>query len=291
MLSGIGPQATLKGKGILCKVPLEGVGQHLQDRYEVGVVSEMRQGFHSLQTCGFKPPENGNPPDACLEEWKTSGSGLYATNGAVLALIRRSRKDLPDPDLFIFGLPGTFKGYFQHYSKAITEECNRFTWAILKGHTNNTRGVVALRSKDPRDVPDINFHYFDEGDDDGGKDLRAVVEGVKLVRRIMGHKSLAGLVTRNELIPGGDIDADDVIAENIKKTAWGHHACGTCRMGPMREKGDVVDGDFRVHGTRNLRVVDASVFPQIPGFFIVTSVYMIGEKASDVILADARRSG
>lgn len=50
----------------------------------------------------------------------------------------------------------------------------------------------------------------------------------------------------------------------------------------------VVDDNFRMHGTKNLRVVDASMFPRIPGFFIVTSVYMISEKASDVILADAR---
>lgn len=59
-------------------------------------------------------------------------------------------------------------------------------------------------------------------------------------------------------------------------------------MGPKDDPMAVVDGNFRVHGTKNLRVVDASVFPRIPGFFIVTSVYMISEKASDVILADAR---
>jgi choline dehydrogenase-like flavoprotein len=50
----------------------------------------------------------------------------------------------------------------------------------------------------------------------------------------------------------------------------------------------VVDGNFRVHGTRGLRIVDASVFPRIPGFFIVSAIYMIGEKAADVIAADAR---
>ncbi len=60
------------------------------------------------------------------------------------------------------------------------------------------------------------------------------------------------------------------------------------QIGLKDDEEAVVDGNFRVHGTSNLRVVDASVFPEIPGFFIVTSVYMISEKASDVILEDAR---
>ena len=58
-------------------------------------------------------------------------------------------------------------------------------------------------------------------------------------------------------------------------------------MGPASDPKAVVDSNFRVIGTQNLRIVDASVFPRIPGFFIVTPIYMIAEKASDVILADA----
>ncbi len=73
----------------------------------------------------------------------------------------------------------------------------------------------------------------------------------------------------------------------MRRHAWGHHACGTCAIGPAN-RGGVVDSDFRVHHTTNLRVVDASVFPRIPGFFIACAVYLIGEKAADVILADAR---
>jgi choline dehydrogenase len=287
MLSGVGPSAHLKEKNIACVISRDGVGKRLQDRYEVGVISEMKVDFTTLQGCGFGPPAAGEAPDPCLKQWQAKGSGLYSTNGAVLALIRRSRPDLPDPDLFIFGLPGTFKGYFIHYSDEIEEARNRFTWAILKAHTTNTAGTVTLRSSDPRDVPEINFHYFDEGTEKGVEDLKAVVEGVKLVRRVMSYPPLAGMVVRNELVPGADISDDAAIAEAVRKTAWGHHACGTCKMGPATDPEAVVGGDFRVHGTRNLRVVDASVFPQIPGFFIVTSVYMISEKASDVILGGA----
>jgi len=69
----------------------------------------------------------------------------------------------------------------------------------------------------------------------------------------------------------------------VRNNAWGHHASCTCSIGP-REQGGALDGDFRVHGVKGLRVVDASVFPRIPGFFIVSAIYMIGEKAADVIL-------
>ncbi len=94
-----------------------------------------------------------------------------------------------------------------------------------------------------------------------------------------------GLVAREEL-PGDAVVDDEELAEFVRSNAWGHHACGTCPIGSPDANG-VLSSDFRVHHTRNLRVVDASVFPRIPGFFIVSAVYMIGEKAADVILADA----
>lgn len=300
MLSGVGPREHLEGKdiGIDCRVNLPGVGKNLQDRYEVGVISEMKGAFKALGCCAFKAPAPGGAADPCLAQWQKDGTGLYSTNGAVLAVIRRSRPDLPDPDLFLFGIPGTFKGYFVHYSDAIVREPDHFTWAILKAHTHNTAGTVELTSRDPRAVPRINFRYFDEGTDKGGDDLRAVAEGVKLARQIMEHRSLAGRVTKTELLPGGAIGDDASLQDFVKRVAWGHHACGTCKMGrktadgqpPADDPNAVVDGDFRVYGTRNLRVVDASVFPKIPGFFIVTSVYLISEKASDAILGGGQKN-
>jgi choline dehydrogenase len=283
MLSGIGPAKHLADKGVQCLVPLEGVGRNLQDRYEVGVVCNVKEPFTVLGGCRFRPPEGGEADDACLKRWRADGTGLYATNGAILAVIRRSRQELPDPDLFLFGLPGTFKGYFVHYSEEIEQERNRFTWAILKGHTANTAGTVELRSKDPCERPDINFRYFDEGSPGWERDLDAIVEGVKTVRQIMGHPLLGGLVTKTEILPGGEVDDDDQIRAFVKRSAWGHHACGTCKMGKATDTAAVVTGDFRVRDVANLRIVDASIFPKIPGFFIVTSVYMASEKAADMI--------
>ena len=84
------------------------------------------------------------------------------------------------------------------------------------------------------------------------------------------------------------VQTDEQLGQFVKDQAWGHHASCSCPIGKF-ENGGVVNGDFEVHGTRNLRIVDASVFPRIPGFFIVTSVYMIAEKAADVISSAARK--
>jgi choline dehydrogenase-like flavoprotein len=80
------------------------------------------------------------------------------------------------------------------------------------------------------------------------------------------------------------LQSDDELTDFVRTRAWGHHASCSCAIGP-REYGGVLGSDFRVHGIPGLRVVDASVFPRIPGFFIVSAVYMIAEKAADVILA------
>jgi len=77
------------------------------------------------------------------------------------------------------------------------------------------------------------------------------------------------------------------LEEFIRDRAWGHHASCTCKIGDPKT-GGVLSSDFKVHGTAGLRVVDASVFPRIPGFFIASAVYMIGEKAAAVIATEAK---
>jgi len=88
-------------------------------------------------------------------------------------------------------------------------------------------------------------------------------------------------------LPGEHLQTDDELRDYVRYNAWGQHASCSCAIGP-REQNGVLSTDFRVHGTEGLRVVGASVFPRIPGFFIVSAVYMIGEKAAEVILADAK---
>jgi choline dehydrogenase len=287
-LSGIGPSDELARFGIPSLIDLPGVGRNLQDRYEATVVTRMHADFPLLRACSFRVPGAGQPADPCYAEW-LRGGGVYATNGAVLGVIRRSVPMRSTADLFVFGIPGYFRGYFPGYSQAVRDK-NFFTWAILKAHTRNTAGTVKLRSADPRDTPEINFHYFVEGNDTLGEDLASVVAGIGFARRMNARLYRPDGPAEEEVLPGPAVASTEALARYVADQAWGHHASCTCRMGPPGDPTAVVDSRFRVYGTQGLRVVDASVFPRIPGFFIVTPIYMISEKASDVILADARES-
>jgi choline dehydrogenase len=282
MLSGIGPRDELEPLGIDVRVDLPGVGGNLQDRYELGVVYEMAEDFSVLEGCTFAPPTEASP-DRCFRAWE-DGRGAYTTNGVVVAIIRKSRPEIDLPDLVIFGVPAFFQGYYPGYSRELERDKNFFTWAILKARTKNTSGRVRLRSADPREPPEINFHYFEEGTDAAADDLEAMVTAVKFVRALMGR---AGRVVRREVIPGHHVSSDDQIRDFVRGEAWGHHASCTCKIGPREDPYAVLDSSFKVHGAERLRVVDASAFPAIPGFFVVTAIYMIAEKASDCILETA----
>ena len=139
------------------------------------------------------------------------------------------------------------------------------------------------RSGSAKKPPLIDFHYFVEGDDTQGADLDAVVQGVQFVREMNKYVG-----KHTEMVPGTDYNDIGKLKEFIQNEAWGHHASCTCKIGADGDPMAVLDSRFRVRGTKGLRVVDASVFPKIPGYFIVSAIYMISEKAADVIIEDAR---
>jgi len=274
MLSGIGPGATLARFGIETRVDLPGVGRNLQDRYEIGIVHRMDfpqwEIFRHVQ---FAP---GDPQFA---QWQRCRSGVCATNGAVLSVFRHSPVAEGPPDLFCMALLANFQGYYPGYSRIFAKDLNYLTWVVLKAHSRNRAGQVTLRSADPRDTPAIDFHFFEQG---GEKDLDAVIDGIRFVRSLTA--SMRRKHSMVEVVPGPDVETDEALDAFVRANAWGHHASCTCAIGPQAS-GGVLSSDFCVHGTRALRVVDASVFPRIPGTFIACAIYMIAEKAADRILA------
>jgi choline dehydrogenase-like flavoprotein len=270
MLSGIGPEKELAKHKIRVQIALEGVGSNLQDRYEVGVVNRMNfDAWDAYRGATF------DDSDRQFEDWKARRCTGYSTNGSVLTLFRRSR-GAELPDLFCMSTLARFSGYFPGYSALFADHLNYLTWVVLKAHTKNRAGMVTLRSDNPRDTPVIDFRYFEEG---GADDLDAVVDGIRFVRRLSTRLHERGLIAEEEE-PGDGVQTLDELRDWVRANAWGHHACGTCAIG------EVLTSDFQVRGAENLRVIDASAFPRIPGFFIVSAIYMIGEKAADVILRE-----
>jgi choline dehydrogenase len=286
-LSGIGPKEELESFGIDVVVDLPGVGTNLQDRYETGLIGESNSDFVITEKCTFME----TLPDPCLEQWQDNeiDKGVYATNGIAIAIVKNSTASAGDPDLLISGAPASFPGYYLNYSRIGLEDARHWTWIVLKAHSRNNAGTVTLTSTDPRDMPAIQFHSFDEGVTTDGadeKDLEAVYEAMEYARTMFKDLiPLQGDFT--EVWPGPNVTTEAEMKDFIKREAWGHHASCTCPIGADDDEMAVLDSRFRVRGVNNLRVVDASVFPKIPGFYIVLPIYMISEKASDVIIEDA----
>lgn len=280
-LSGIGPKKELEGLDIPVVVDLPGVGTNLQDHYEIAVQGTAPADFIALHGCNFG--FNGQQ-DPCLKRWKThflGDRGTYASGGLGAAMFfKSSATERNEYDNFIFGGPVNFRGYFPNYSYNITSDHSFYTWAILKAHPRNTAGTVKLVSKDPLAMPEITYNYFDTGAGDYKKDLQALYEAVNMARSAFKNQ----LVPIKEVLPGEDVKSQEDIETYAKNTAWGHHASSTCPIGTDDDPMAVLDSSFRVRGVKGLRVVDASVYPHIPGTFTAVSTYMVGEKAADVIL-------
>ncbi len=157
MLSGIGDPEVLAAAGVKTRQALRGVGQNLQDRYEVPVVNRMRRPWEMLQGATF------TTKDRQYQRWANDRRGVYATNGTLLSVIQRSSPGKPLPDLFCYAVLADFRGYEPGYTKAIRDRHDCLTWVVLKGRTNNRGGSVTITSPDPRARPAIQFRYFEEG--------------------------------------------------------------------------------------------------------------------------------
>ena len=123
----------------------------------------------------------------------------------------------------------------------------------------------------------------------GDLDLQAVYEGVQLARG-MFNKTITPDGPFVETFPGPAIQSEADVKAWIQRSAWGHHASCSVPIGALNDTSSVLTSDFKVKGVDGLRVVDASVFPKIPDFYIVGAVYVISEKAAAVIIEEAQSS-
>jgi choline dehydrogenase-like flavoprotein len=260
MLSGIGPADHLRTMGVDVAVDLPAVGENLQD--------------HPFVVCVWDVPHSGGSlADAehprYLLEWLLRRSGpLTSTVGEAFAFVR-SRPGLPAADLQFHFAPAYFveHGFQEYDGDAVT------LGPVLV--TPKSRGHVKLRSSDPQDKPSILTNTLAEPDD-----VASLLAGVKIAREVAATGPLGAKVGR-ELLPGDGVQTDDDIVEALRRQVeLLYHPSGTVRMGG---EDAALDPDLRVRGVQGLRVVDASVFPVIPGGNTNIPTIMVAERASDLI--------
>jgi len=141
-----------------------------------------------------------------------------------------------------------------------------------------SRGELKLASADPTDAPLIDPNYLAEPDD-----ARFLLDGMKLVREVMAHKRLQGVVT-SELLPGPDFRDEAALARELpNRIHTVYHPVGTCRMGV--DERAVVDPSLKVRGIDGLRVADASIMPNITGGNTNAPALMIGERCAELMRA------
>jgi 4-pyridoxate dehydrogenase len=270
MLSGIGDPVALRVQGIAPRVPLPGVGRNLQDHVAVAVAYRRKEPG---------PLHRKMRADRIVREIakaRLRGRGIAASQPHGVMAFLKTMPDLPMPDvqLLCSAAPLTAAPYFRPFV-APYEDSFACRAVLLRPES---RGQITLASRDPKQAPRIRQNFLARE-----RDWVTLRAGVQLARDIGRQTPLAPFVA-SEIGPGPDCRSDAEIDAYIRATAITvHHPLGTCKMGSEKDPDAVVDGECKVRGVDGLRVVDASVMPDLVGGNINAPVIMIAEKAADLI--------
>lgn len=268
LLSGIGPAEELRQLGITPRVDLPGVGKNLQDHTAIRLA-------YARQTPSRIAAE------LRLDRLTLSmlraiflGTGFAADPpGGMTAFVKSApEQDIPDLQLFCSNASLWSREWFPGWRRPAPDG-----FTLRACHLRpESRGAVTLASSDPTAKARVlnNFLSTDA-------DRRALRSAFKIIRQIAASRPFAPIVA-SELVPGAQVQGDAEIDAYIRQTMdTVYHPVGTCRMG--HDDRAVVGTDFRVRGVEGLRVVDASVMPDLTGGNINAVVMMVAEKASDAI--------
>ncbi len=265
MLSGIGPADHLREIGVTPVVNLTGVGQNLQDHASIILQFECTKGFpiHKVDAPWRKA--------AAGIQWVFTRSGMAASNIWEAGGLIRGNDKVSYPNLqYHFGPVG-----FEYHGSKITL-LQAFAIHVDQLRPRST-GWVKLKSADAYDKPAMYFKYLADR-----HDLDELVEGVQKTRELVAQNAFDEF-RGAEMIPGPDVRTASEIRDWVRSVVTtDFHPCGTCRMGHGPDA--VVDDRFGVHGLEGLRVVDASVIPQIMSANMNAPTQMIASRAADYIL-------
>jgi 4-pyridoxate dehydrogenase len=271
MLSGIGDPAELAAHGIAARIPLKGVGKNLQDHTSVAVTYRRRQ------PGPFQRNMRLDRVALALGQAYFFGKGFASDLpfGVTAFLKTRPEEKVPDVQmLFWMGATTTAAPYLPPFKKAFADS---FSCRVMPMRPLS-RGSVQLASANPAQAVRIHQNFL--GTNEEWRTIRA---GFRMLRDIANQPPLRPFID-TEITPGPACTSDAEIDAHVRATMLTvHHPVGTCMMGPASDDTAVVDSELRVIGADGLRVVDASVMPDLIGGATNAPVIMIAEKASDHI--------
>ncbi|WP_378941690.1 GMC family oxidoreductase [Mesorhizobium sp. ANAO-SY3R2] len=268
-LSGIGDPDHLKSLDITPVVASRGVGKNLSDHFTIRLVSQVKNliSLNELSR-GWRLVRE-------VLKFGAAGNGALTFGVTSAMVFCRSREGLESPDIQLLFTPASYV-----FGKALVLDSTPGMTVAICPTRPSSRGTVLVDNPDPRAAPRIRYGYLTDRDD-----IRAMIAGFHHARRIFAAPSLAKYVV-TETRPGREMTTDEDIENFARREGSSlYHPVGTCKMGI--DEMAVVDPRLNVRGLDGLRVADASIMPFLTTGNTNAPSIMIGEKAADLILADA----
>jgi len=268
MLSGIGPQEQLKQHGITVRHALPGVGKNLQDHYEVPVVASTRGAF------GYYGQDRGWPMVKAGLQYLLFKSGPVTTTGVETCAFFDPLDFTATPTIQMFCVPTVYLD--RDVMGADPGDGVTVNSLLLRPKAT---GEVTLRDNHASSLPVIDTQIFGHPDD-----LARTLAGFRFARQVLAAAPIREMVDE-EIFPGAEVTSDDAIGAHCRRMVkTGYHPVGTCRMGHDDDPLAVLHDDLRVRGVQRLRVVDASMMPNIISGNTNAVVMAVAHRAAELVL-------